>query len=524
MVAAAVAFAKEQVGKPPRRIGEKKIDKASIPAGLFEKARGVARPPPERADRAQGGHRCRRGGDRRCRIAEGNARERQVFREAAASPYARALQYAFFAERQAANLPGIGPDTKLRDIKTVGILGAGTMGTGITLAFLNAGFPVTIVETTQEALDAGVDRIKDTLSANAKRGRITEAQAADRFAKLTPVAEDGGPRQGRPHHRGRVREHGAEEGDLRQARQNRQVGRHHRHQHLHARRRRDRRRRPSGRRTWWACTSSRPPTSCGCWRSCAPRRPANDVMATVDGASPRSIGKVGVQAGVCDGFVGNRMLAAYGGEVQAMTLEGAMPQEIDGALEAWGMAMGPLAVSDLAGLDVGYRIRKERKLTGEAAQFARVPDKIVEMGRHGQKTGAGYYKYDDNRKRQRRSRDRGADPRRGRGAADQAAPHPRRRDRRALPAAARQRGRQDPGGGHRAPRQRHATSCTSTATASRPGAAARCGRPTIMGLKKVAERIKAYEAKYGARWKIAPLIEKLAAEGGTFAALDAKKK
>ena len=109
------------------------------------------------------------------------------------------------------------------------------------------------------------------------------------------------------------------------------------------------------------------------------------------------------------------------------------------------MAMGPLAVSDLAGLDVGYRIRKERKLTGEAAQFARVPDKIVEMGRLGQKTGAGYYKYDANRKRQVDPGDRGADPGRGRSAADQAAHDPRRRDRRALPAAARQRGRQDPG-------------------------------------------------------------------------------
>src|SRR5262249_44984582 len=109
-----------------------------------------------------------------------------VFREAAASPYARALQYAFFAQRQAANLPGIGPDTKLRDVETVGILGAGTMGTGIGLAFLNGGFPVTILETTEEPLDPGVDRTKDTLSANAKRGRITESQAADRFAKLTP--------------------------------------------------------------------------------------------------------------------------------------------------------------------------------------------------------------------------------------------------------------------------------------------------------------------------------------------------
>ena len=189
------------------------------------------------------------------------------------------------------------------------------------------------------------------------------------------------------------------------------------------------------------------------------------------------------------------------------------------------MAMGPLAVSDLAGLDVGYRIRKERKLTGEAAQFARIPDKIVEMGRLGQKTGAGYYKYDDNRKRQVDPEIEAMIRRRGRGAADQAAHHPRRRDRRALPAAARQRGRQDPR--RKASRCAPATStpCTSTATASRPGAAGPMWQvDNVIGMKKAAERIKAYEAKYGARWKIAPLIEKLAAEGGTFAALDAKKK
>ena len=180
----------------------------------------------------------------------------------------------------------------------------------------------------------------------------------------------------------------------------------------------------------------------------------NDVMATAMGLAKR-IGKVGVQAGVCDGFVGNRMLAAYAEEVQAMLLEGATPTDVDGALEAWGMAMGPLAVADLAGLDVSYRIRKERKLVGERAQLARVPDKIVEMGRLGQKTGAGFYTYDANRKRQR-------DPEiealiRAEGEAQQvrAEADIRRRGRRAQPAAARQRGRQDPGRGHRAEGQRH---------------------------------------------------------------------
>ena len=207
----------------------------------------------------------------------------------------------------------------------------------------------------------------------------------------------------------------------------------------------------------------------------------NDVMATAMGLAKR-IGKVGVQAGVCDGFVGNRMLAAYAEEVQAMLLEGATPTDVDGALEAWGMAMGPLAVADLAGLDVSYRIRKERKLVGERAQLARVPDKIVEMGRLGQKTGAGFYKYDANRKRQR-------DPEiealiRAEGEAQQVKPkrHLRRRGRRAQPAAARQRGRQDPGRGHRAQGQRHRYHVPErlrfSGLARRPDVA---GRPSRLG-------------------------------------------
>jgi 3-hydroxyacyl-CoA dehydrogenase len=200
VVAEAVAFARAQIGKPPRRIGEKQIDKASIPPDLFAKARAsIGRhasglvAPKAAIDAVEAAT--------VLQLSEGAAAERRAFAETSGSPYARALQYAFFAEREAANLPGIGPDVKLRDIKTVGILGAGTMGTGIGLAFLNGGFPVTVVETTQEALDKGVARIKDTLEANAKRGRITAAQASERFTRLTPSLklED---LAGRPHHRG----------------------------------------------------------------------------------------------------------------------------------------------------------------------------------------------------------------------------------------------------------------------------------------------------------------------------------
>jgi 3-hydroxyacyl-CoA dehydrogenase len=521
VVAAAVAYAREQIGKPPRRIGERKIDKASVPAGLFDKARAsIARHPsgpiaPKAAiDAVEAAT--------TLPLAQGQVREREVFREAAASPYARALQYAFFAERQAANVPGVGPDTKLRDIKGVGILGAGTMGTGISLAFLNAGFPVTVVETTQEALGKGVARIRETLEANVKRGRATEAQAKERFARLTPslklddlgkadliieaVFENMALKKEIFAKLDKVAKPGAiiatntstldvDEIAAQTKRPQDVVGLH----------------------------FFSPANIMKLLEIVRAEKTGNEVMATSMAIAKR-IGKVGVQAGVCDGFVGNRMLAAYGNEVQAMSLEGAMPAEIDGALEAWGMAMGPLAVGDLAGLDVSYRIRKERKLTGEAAQFARVPDKIVEMGRHGQKTGAGYYKYDKDRKRHVdpeiealiRAEAEALQIRQRHIPADEIV------ERSLLRLANEGAKILEEGIALRA-------SDIDTMYLNGYGFPAWRGGPmwqvdNVIGLKPAAEKIKAYEGRYGARWKIAPLIEKLAAEGGTFAGVEAKRK
>jgi 3-hydroxyacyl-CoA dehydrogenase len=521
LVPAAVAFAGQQIGKPPRRLGETKIAAASFAADTFAKAgAGIGRHPsgPLAAKSAIAAVEAAT----QLTIDAGSERERALFRELAASPYARALQYAFFAERQAANLPGVGPETKLREVNTVGILGAGTMGTGITLAFLNAGFPVTIIETTQDALDKGVARIKDTLSANAKRGRITAAQAADRFAKLTPSLELADLGQA-----DLIIEAVFENLALKKevfgkldkiAKSGAIIATNTSTLDVDA----------------IAAQTKRPQDVVGLHffspanimrllEIVRAEKTANDVMATSMAIAKR-IGKVGVQAGVCDGFVGNRMLAAYGGEVQAMSLEGAMPQEIDGALEGWGMAMGPLAVSDLAGLDVGYRIRKERKLTGEAARNARIPDRIVEMGRHGQKTGAGYYKYDENRKRM-------VDPEiealiRAEAEALQIKQRPIPADEiveRSLLRLANEGAKiLEEGIALRA-------SDIDTMYLNGYGFPAWRGGPmwqvdNVIGLKTAAERIKAYEAKYGARWKIAPLLEKLAAEGGSFAKLDPAKK
>jgi 3-hydroxyacyl-CoA dehydrogenase len=520
VVAAAVAFAREQIGKPPRRTGEKQIDKASIPPDLFAKARAsIGRHPsgpvaPKAAiDAVEAAT---------LPLAEGAAQERKAFAATSGSPYARALQYAFFAERQAANVPGVGPDAKLRDVKTVGILGAGTMGTGIGLAFLNGGFPVTIVETTQEALDKGVARVKETLEANAKRGRITPAQASERFARLTPsltledlgqadliieaVFENMALKKEIFGKLDKIAKSGAIIATNTSTLDVNQI----------------------------AAQTKRPQDVLGLHffspanimrllEIVRAEKTAPEVMATSMAIAKR-IGKVGVQAGVCDGFVGNRMLAAYGNEVQAMNLEGAMPQEIDGALEGWGMAMGPLAVGDLAGLDVGYRVRKERKLTGEAAQFARIPDKIVEMGRLGQKTGAGYYKYDASRKRQ-------VDPEiealiRAEAEALQIKqrhiPAEEIVERCLLRLANEGAKILEEGIALRA-------SDIDTMYLNGYGFPAWRGGPmwqvdNVIGMKAAAEKIKAYEAKYGPRWKIAPLIAKLAAEGGTFAALDKQKR
>jgi 3-hydroxyacyl-CoA dehydrogenase len=520
VVAEAVAFARAQIGKPPRRIGAEAIDKATIAAGLFEKARAsIGRHPsgpvaPKAAiDAVEAAT---------LPLTEGAQAERRAFAETAGSPYARALQYAFFAERQAANLPGIGPDVKLRNIETVGILGAGTMGTGISLAFLNGGFPVTVVETTQEALDKGVARIEDTLAANVKRGRATEAQAKERLARLTPSLK--------------LEDLGSVDLIVEAVFENMALKK-----QIFARL--DGIAKPGAIIATNTSTldvneiaaqTKRPQDVIGLHffspanvmrllEIVRAEKTAPDVMATSMAVAKR-IAKVGVQAGVCDGFVGNRMLHAYSSEVGAMLLEGAMPQEIDGALEAWGMAMGPLAVGDLAGLDVGYRIRKERQLTGEAAQLARIPDKIVEMGRLGQKTGAGYYKYDASRKRQ-------VDPEiealiRAEAESLQIKQRPIPADEiveRCLLRLANEGAKIVEEG-----IALRASDC-DIMYLNGYGFPAWRGGPmwqvdNVIGMKAAVEKIKSYEAKYGPRWKIAPLIARLAAEGGTFAALDKQKR
>ncbi|MBV1696420.1 MAG: enoyl-CoA hydratase/isomerase family protein [Hyphomicrobiales bacterium] len=523
VVAAAVSRAEAMAAQAGsiRRSSERAIDMSKVPADLFAKARAAAARHPSGPVAAM---QCIASVEAATQLPfrEGMKKERENFMVCAQTPYARALQYAFFAERQAANIPGIGPDVKLRDVKSVGVLGAGTMGAGIAIAFLQAGFPVTVVETKQDALDRGVARIRETIEGNVKRGRITAdagqkilaglkpSLAIDAFASTDLVIEavfenmaikkevfgklDAACKPGAIL---ATNTSTLDVDEIAQAIKRPQdvLGLH----------------------------FFSPANIMRLLEIVRGAKTSDEVLATAMAIS-KKIGKVGVVAGVCFGFIGNRMVEAYMEEVQAMLLEGATPQDIDSAYEAWGFAMGPLAVMDLAGMDVGWRIRKEHAIPDERRRLYRVTDALVESGRHGQKTGKGIYLYGADRKRT-------VDP----SVADMFRAEAARQGiahRNGIPAEEIvergllrliNTGAQilDEGIALRA-------SDIDTIYLNGYGFLAWRGGPMwqadAMDLKEVAAKIKGYEAKHGARWKIAPIIERLAAEGSTFAQVDKAKR
>ncbi len=521
VVAAAVAFADDLIarGEGPRRTCQRTIDAAALPADLFAKKRAALARHPSGPLAARA---CVDAVEAAVTLpfAEGIKRERELILQCLPSPYAKALQYAFFAERQAGTIAGVGGDVKLRDVKSVGVLGAGTMGTGISLAFLQAGMPVTIVETKQEPLDKGGARIRETIEANVKRGRLTAEQGGAIAKNLTPsldmqslagcdlvieaVFESMAIKKEVFGKLDRICKPGAilasntstlDVDEIAQATTRPQdvLGLH----------------------------FFSPANIMRLLEIVRGKATAVDALATAMALS-KKINKVGVVSGVCFGFIGNRMLECYGEEVQAMLLEGATPADVDKALEAWGWAMGPLAVMDLAGIDVGWRIRKEHKFSDERIRLYRVTDAIADQGKFGQKTGAGYYKYEGRNRiedpavtamfRAEAAR-QGIEPRNGIPAEEIV-------ERTLLRLVNSGAEILDEGIAMRA-------SDIDTVYINGYGFQAWRGGPMwqadAMGLAVVAERIKFYEGKYGERWKVAPLIEKLAKDGGTFAGLDKVK-
>jgi 3-hydroxyacyl-CoA dehydrogenase len=323
---------------------------------------------------------------------EGLRLEREAFMALMITPESRALRHVFAAERAAAKLPDVPADTVLRDIKKVGVIGAGTMGGGITMNFLNAGIPVVLLETRQEALDKGTATIRKNYENSMKKGKLTPAQLEQRMGLVTPtLAYDAFKDVDL------VIEAVFENMDVKRT----------------VFRTLDEVCKPGAilaSNTSYlnldtiAGFTKRPQDVVGLHFF----SPANvmrllevvrgaatapDVLATAM-ALAKKIKKIAVVSGVCDGFIGNRMLARYGAAANGLINAGALPQQIDGALQKFGMAMGPFRMGDLAGLDIGWATRKRKAAEAGVEMKPMVADKLCEAGRFGQKTGAGWYRYE----------------------------------------------------------------------------------------------------------------------------------
>ena len=323
---------------------------------------------------------------------EGLRLEREAFMALLITPESRALRHVFTAERTAAKLPDVPAGTTLRDIKTVGVIGAGTMGGGITMNFLNAGIPVVLLEMKQEALDKGLATIRKNYENSMKKGKLTPAQVEQRMALVTPTLAYDSFRQV-----DLVIEAVFENIDVKQT----------------VFRTLDEVCKPGAilaSNTSYldldkiASFTKRPQDVIGLHffspanvmrllEIVRGAKTAPDVLAT-SMALAKKIKKVAVVSGVCDGFIGNRMLARYGAAANGLITAGALPQQIDGALQKFGMAMGPFRMGDLAGLDIGWATRKRKAAEAGLEMTPVVADKLCEAGRFGQKTGAGWYRYE----------------------------------------------------------------------------------------------------------------------------------
>ena len=308
----------------------------------------------------------------------------------------KALQHVFFAERATAKIADVPPDTPVRPVNKVGVIGAGTMGTGISINFLNAGIPVTILETKPELLERGVAAIRKVYADRVKKGKLKQDKAEAAGALLKPTLSYDDLKDADLVIEAVYEEIGVKEAVFRKlddvCKPGAILASNTSTLDLNA----------------IAAFTKRPQDVIGAHFF----SPANvmkllevvrgaktgkDVLATMMQLGKR-IRKTAVVSGVCDGFIGNRMVAAYQREAFFLLEEGASVQQIDAALEKFGMAMGIFKMGDLAGGDIGWAIRKRKYAENPGARRFAIADRLCEMGRYGQKTGSGYYRYEPGRR------------------------------------------------------------------------------------------------------------------------------
>ena len=324
----------------------------------------------------------------------GIRKEREIFEECMASPESAALRHVFFAERAARKVPGIGKETPVRPIESAAIVGAGTMGRGIATCFANAGIPVRLMDSDPQALERALAGIRSDYEQRVARGRIGAADAEARIELIEPIEtlervagadlvieavfEEMPLKEGVF----RALDSVCDEGAIIASNTS----------YLDVNRLADIV--PRRRGTVLGLHFFSPAQVMRLLEVVRTDSATPETLATVL-ALARRLGKLAVVAGVCHGFIGNRMLEGYTRQVRFLLEEGASPVEIDAALTGFGMAMGPCAVADLAGLDVSWRKRKaDAHLRDPSKRYSAVADRLCELGRFGQKTGAGYYRYE----------------------------------------------------------------------------------------------------------------------------------
>jgi len=321
---------------------------------------------------------------------EGARFERESFLQLMQTPQSRALRHAFFGERAAAKIPDVPEDASLRKIEKMAVVGAGTMGGGITMNFLSAGIPVTLLEMKQEALDKGIATIRRNYEASAKRGRLSARQVEERMALLKPTLSYDDLKDADMVIEAVFEEISVKEAVFRRLDQVMKSGAilASNTSTLDVNKIADFTRRPQD---VVGTHFFSPANVMKLLEVVRGAKTAKDVLATVMGLA-KKIKKTAVVSGVCDGFIGNRMVEQYLRQALFLLEEGATPSQVDRALESWGMAMGPFRMSDLAGNDIGWAIRKRRYRERPNFKYSKIADRLCEQGRFGQKTGLGWYR------------------------------------------------------------------------------------------------------------------------------------
>ncbi len=321
----------------------------------------------------------------------GMDREYELFLELFTSPVSLALRHAFFAERAAAKVAGLPDAARCREIRRAAVIGAGTMGAGIAICFIDAGIPVALLDANAESLERGIARIRDTFESQANKGRLKPEQVGARMALLSRATDYAAIADADIVIEAVFEDMTVKEQVFRELDATVKDG---------------------------AILATNTSTLDVDRIAAFTRRPgdvigthffspahvmkllevvrgkatSDEVLATTMKLA-KTLRKTGVVSGVCDGFIGNRMIEQYSRQAFLLLDEGATPQQVDAAIEAFGFAMGPFRMSDLAGNDIGWHIRRRRYIEQPQLYYSKIGDRLCELGRYGQKSGAGWYDY-----------------------------------------------------------------------------------------------------------------------------------